>query len=81
MHPLTTWLALAGSVWALFALAESVRVIGEALRPFLPRTAACIASQLGVSPEPDWLNGLAWGRLQPGHEVGSTVQLFPRLDE
>src|SRR5262245_37069642 len=22
MHPLTTWLALAGSVWALFALAE-----------------------------------------------------------
>ena len=22
MHPLTTWLALVGSVWALFALAE-----------------------------------------------------------
>src|SRR2546429_732456 len=32
----------------LFALAESLRIVTEALRPFLPATAAAAAAQLGV---------------------------------
>ena len=66
---------------ALYTLAESVRIIGEALRPLLPHTAASIADQLGVAPEPDWLAGLGWGRLQAGHATGAPVPLFPRLAE
>jgi methionyl-tRNA synthetase len=66
---------------ALYTLAESVRVIGEALRPLLPHTAASIADQLNVAPEPDWLTGLAWGRLQAGHAIGAPLPLFPRLAE
>jgi methionyl-tRNA synthetase len=66
---------------ALYTLAESVRVIGEALRPFLPRTAASIADQLAIAREPDWLAGLAWGRLEAGHAIGAPVPLFPRLAE
>ena len=38
-----------------------------------------IASQLGRSLEPDWLRGLAWGRLEPGTTVTPPVALFPRL--
>jgi methionyl-tRNA synthetase len=64
---------------ALYTLAEAVRVIGEALRPFLPQTASSIACQLGLCSEPDWLPGLAWGRLRPGTLVTPPVALFPRL--
>jgi len=64
---------------ALYTLAEAVRVIGEALRPFLPQTASSIATQLGRALEPDWLPGLAWGRLEPGSLVTQPVALFPRL--
>jgi methionyl-tRNA synthetase len=64
---------------ALYTLAEAVRVIGEALRPFLPRTAESIATQLGRALEPDWLAGLTWGRLSPGTTVTQPVALFPRL--
>jgi methionyl-tRNA synthetase len=65
----------------LYTLAESVRVIGEALRSFLPHTAASIAGQLAVAPQPDWLTGLDWGRLEPGHPIGVPAPLFPRLAE
>jgi methionyl-tRNA synthetase len=66
---------------ALFTLAESVRVIGEALRPFLPRTSGRIFMQLGIAPEQDWLAALSWGRLVPGTLVDAPRQLFPRLTE
>jgi methionyl-tRNA synthetase len=66
---------------ALYTLAEGVRVVGEALRPFLPRTADQIASQLGVTPEQHWLAGLAWGRLPPRTVVQAPTPLFPRLAE
>jgi len=45
---------------ALYTLFESVRVIGEALRPFLPTTASRIRTHLNLSPEPGWLPALAW---------------------
>jgi methionyl-tRNA synthetase len=56
-------------------LAETLRVIAEALRPFLPLTAARVAGQLGVVlSEGNWPAALEWGyparrtsplRLQP----------------
>jgi methionyl-tRNA synthetase len=63
---------------ALYTLAEGVRIVGEALRPFLPRTAARIAEQLGLTPERNWAMGLRWGRLVPGTMTRPPVPLFPR---
>jgi len=66
---------------ALYTLVESVRVIGEALRPFLPTTASRILSHLNLSPEPGWLPALAWGQLRPGTLVEPPTPLFPHLTE
>ncbi|MDQ3702964.1 MAG: hypothetical protein M3442_18885, partial [Chloroflexota bacterium] len=73
----------------LYTLAETLRLIAEALRPFLPRTAAGMARQLGVTPEdtgPEdtgprvtWKEALQWGQLAPGTAVGTPEPLFPRL--
>lgn len=65
---------------ALSTLAEGVRVIGEALRPLLPATAASILEWLGTSPAQHWLPALTWGQLVPGTLVQSPRPLFPRLE-
>jgi methionyl-tRNA synthetase len=62
----------------LWSLAEAVRVVGEALRPFLPATAEAVLGQLGDRPRGDWLAGLAWGGLAAGTRVGPARALFPR---
>ncbi|MPZ15014.1 MAG: hypothetical protein GEU73_11425 [Chloroflexi bacterium] len=62
-------------------LSESVRLIGEALRPFLPATAERIARQIGPPSQPaDWSRRLEWGRLPPATRVGRPEPLFPRLE-
>jgi methionyl-tRNA synthetase len=63
---------------ALWSLAEAVRIVGEALAPFLPATSAAILTQLGLEPAGDWPAALAWGRLEPGTRVGQARALFPR---
>jgi methionyl-tRNA synthetase len=63
----------------LATLAEALRLIGEALRPLLPRTADAVLGQLGVPPEADWRVALRWGRLPAGTTVGVARPLFPRL--
>jgi methionyl-tRNA synthetase len=63
----------------LFTLTETLRLVGEALRPFLPGTAAGILTQLGVDPAADWRSGLRWGALAPGLALGPAQPLFPRL--
>ncbi len=65
----------------LFTQAETLRLVAEALRPFLPATAAGIARQLGVTLEDSWPEALRWGRLTPGTVVGRPQPLFPRLGE
>jgi methionyl-tRNA synthetase len=65
---------------ALYTLAEAVRVVGEALRPLLPGTAARILEFLGTLPTESWLPGLAWGQLVPGTLVQPPRPLFPRLE-
>jgi methionyl-tRNA synthetase len=64
----------------LATLIETLRVIGEALRPLLPRTGAAVLGQIGVPrPAADWRAGLRWGRLTQGAAVGEARPLFPRL--
>ena len=64
----------------LWQLAECLRLVAEALRPFLPDTAARIATQLGITPATNWIQGLRWGGLSAGTRVGPPTPLFPRRD-
>lgn len=61
----------------LYTLAETLRLVAYLLSPFLPATAAKIASQLGVALDGDapWTSVTAWGRLA----VGTRVQPGPIL--
>lgn len=65
----------------LAGLAETLRIVAEALRPFLPATAGAIAHQLGVTPAATgWLQSMAWsGRASGATTLGDPVPLFPRL--
>jgi methionyl-tRNA synthetase len=65
---------------ALFTLAESVRVVGATLEPFLPASAARIREQLGANGSRPWWERIAWGGTSPGTQVGQPDPLFPRLD-
>jgi methionyl-tRNA synthetase len=64
----------------LWELAESLRLVAEALRPLLPTTAAAIAEQLGVGPASAWARGIQWGGLGAGTRVGTATPLFPRRE-
>jgi methionyl-tRNA synthetase len=64
----------------LFALAEAVRLIGQALRPLLPGTADAIERQLGCPSPPEWAAALRWGGVAPGTRVATPTPLFPRAD-
>jgi methionyl-tRNA synthetase len=64
----------------LWDLAESLRLVAEALRPLLPATAAAIAEQLGVGPASCWARGLGWGGLRTGTRVRTATPLFPRQE-
>jgi methionyl-tRNA synthetase len=66
----------------LFTLAESVRIIGTLLEPFIPDTAERIRQQLGVAREANttWTDTLRWGQIPPATRVASPQPLFPRLE-
>lgn len=64
----------------LYHLAEALRVIAQALRPFLPGTAECIAGQIGfVLETPSWPAAFTWGQLPPGTQVSEPRPIFPRI--
>lgn len=64
----------------LWNLAESLRLVAEALRPFLPDTADRIATQLGVILAANWTQGLQWGALRAGGQVAAPAPLFPKRE-
>jgi methionyl-tRNA synthetase len=64
---------------ALSTLAESLKVLGIMLTPFLPDAAAKIRGALGQSGEPK-LAEAVWGRLGAGAPVQKLSGLFPRVD-
>jgi methionyl-tRNA synthetase len=63
----------------LYSLAESLRVLGLVLAPFLPDAATKIREALGQPGEPV-LADAVWGRLAPGSPVQKLSGLFPRVD-
>jgi methionyl-tRNA synthetase len=63
----------------LYSLAESLRVLGLVLAPFLPDAATKIRDALGQRGEPV-LADAVWGRLAPGTPVQKLSGLFPRID-
>jgi methionyl-tRNA synthetase len=66
---------------ALATLAESVRIVGALLEPFLPETAEQILTQLGVrEPAAAWRERLTWGTTLTGVVVGTPRPIFPRLE-
>ena len=65
---------------ALSTLAESLRLLGIVLTPFLPDAAAKIRGALGRSGEPK-LADAVWGRFATGAPVQKVSGLFPRVDD
>ena len=64
----------------MYHLAESIRIMGVLLRPFMPETAAKIFEQLGLS-EQDWESASVFGGIEDGHKVGTPSPLFARIDK
>ena len=67
---------------ALYHLAEALRLIGEAVRPFLPVTAERIASALGATrQDQSWLESLEWGAGGSGQAIAPAGKLlFPKIE-
>ena len=63
----------------LYNLAESLRIIGILIAPFMPATAQKICDQLKISPELKLDDAEIFGLLEENHEVGKPEQLFPRI--
>jgi len=64
----------------LYSLAESLRVLGIVLVPFLPEAALKIREALGQSGEAR-LSDAKWGGLKAGTPVRRLSGLFPRIDD
>jgi methionyl-tRNA synthetase len=66
----------------LYNLAETLRLIAQALSAFLPATAERIARQLGIALNAGEAlrNVLAWGRYPAGTAVQPGAVLFPKLE-
>jgi methionyl-tRNA synthetase len=65
----------------LYHLAEAVRILAEAIAPFMPETAGKIFEQLGVTGErPPLREALAWGLLPADGCVTRGEPLFPRIE-
>jgi len=63
---------------SLYVMAESLRLIAQALAPFLPDTAAAVAQQVGseLAQPGEWCDALSWGKLAAGTPVQSAAVLF-----
>jgi methionyl-tRNA synthetase len=64
----------------LYNLAESLRIVGVLLKPFLTSTPQKMFDHLGVSGEKTDYEAVAWGGSVPGTRVQKGEALFPRID-
>ncbi|HEY8393723.1 MAG TPA: methionine--tRNA ligase [Thermaerobacter sp.] len=67
----------------LYSVAETARVVGVLLSPFLVETPARLWAQLGLGEDyrvASWEEGLAWGQLPAGARVRRDRPLFPRIE-
>jgi methionyl-tRNA synthetase len=63
----------------LYVAADTLRIVAELLRPFMPSTADRLLRMLGVAPTAAW-TALKTHALAPGTTLGATAALFPRID-
>jgi methionyl-tRNA synthetase len=66
---------------ALYVAADTVRIVAELIRPFMPGTADRILRMLGVQPRPHSWSSLKRGDLTSGTPLGETAALFPRIEQ
>jgi methionyl-tRNA synthetase len=65
----------------MYALLETVRLIGLLVTPFMPDTGAKIRTILGLDPAQSTTCGEGeWGGLAPGITVAKAEPLFPRIE-
>ncbi|OLB51787.1 MAG: methionine--tRNA ligase [Candidatus Rokubacteria bacterium 13_2_20CM_2_70_11] len=64
----------------LYSLAESLRLLGITLEPFVPEAAAKIRAALSQTAPPR-LADAVWGRLAAGTRVEKVSGLFPRVED
>lgn len=64
----------------LYNLAESLRIIGILLKPFLTSTPQKLFAQLGLGDAETAYQSLSWGGSVPGATVHKGEALFPRID-
>lgn len=69
---------------ALYDLAESLRLLGVLLTPFLIHTPEKIWEQLGLDPATvrtaEWAKAVVWGAIPAGTEIRRGNPLFPRIE-
>jgi len=65
---------------ALYAAADTLRVVAELIRPFMPGTAERMLRMLGIEPSPTSWASLHSGSLMPGTRLGELAALFPRIE-
>jgi methionyl-tRNA synthetase len=66
---------------SLYVAADTLRVVAELLRPFMPATAERTLAMLGLTPQPASWGALAPHQLVAGTPLGETGALFPRIDQ
>ena len=68
----------------MYNCAESLRVLGILLNPFMPQSTESMMKQLGVET-PIQEQGMSsindWGGLKPGSQMQKAKQLFPRIED
>ena len=62
-------------------LLEALRVIADALEPFMPVTARRIFGQLNLDPDGDAARAPYGRGLKPGHKLNAPAPLFPRIEK
>ncbi|MFN7981032.1 MAG: methionine--tRNA ligase [Vicinamibacterales bacterium] len=65
---------------SLYATADTLRVVAELLRPFVPGTAERLLQMLGQPLHASSWSTLANRQLTAGTTLGETVALFPRIE-
>ena len=68
----------------MYNAAESIRVLGILLFPFMPKSCESLMLQLGVNntiEEQGMSSVEKWGALPPGIKTQKAKQLFPRIED
>ncbi|HET9848039.1 MAG TPA: methionine--tRNA ligase [Candidatus Dormibacteraeota bacterium] len=65
----------------MYNLVEAIRLTTYLIAPFLPETAARIASQVKIDLKAPWATAREWGKLAPRTQTALGEVLFPRIEK